>query len=487
MLAPLEDRRRQIRHQSEGRGAAVVETIVDEATGLSVRRRWLVLVICASALFLVGLDTTIVTVGLSHIGAGLGAEPGSLSWVVDAYTVVFASLLITSGALADRFGRRRVFQTGLVVFGAASLLCAAAGDLPVLIAGRALQGIGASMLTPVALAIVVNAMPDPKERAQAIGVWGAMFGLSMAAGPVVGGALITAFDWRAVFWVNAPVVLLALVLVAALVPESRGRRIRRIDLPGQLLLIVVLGLAVALLIEAPGLGWTSPVVLAGFGVLAVLVWVFVWVESRRREPLIDPGLFRVPSFTGAILGAVAVFVAFSMTLLMTTLFLQDAQGWAPLAAGAATLPMAFGATVFAPVSGFMVGRTGPQLPLLLAGTLILAGGLCLITLTGGMNVPALLMAYLLIGTGIGFANAPITNTAVSGLPPERAGVAGGTASTARQLGTAIGIALAGTLIAGVSPDRFAAASLPGWIIITACGGLLLAVGTLTRHREAAPA
>ncbi|MGO1227522.1 MAG: MFS transporter [Brachybacterium sp.] len=462
----------------------MAETIVDEAPGLSVRRRWTVLAICASALFLVGLDTTIVTVGLSHIGAGLGAEPGSLSWVVDAYTVVFASLLITSGALADRFGRRSVFQTGLVLFGVASLLCATAGDLPVLIAARALQGIGASMLSPVALAIVVNAMPDPKERAQAIGVWGAMFGLSMAAGPVVGGALIAAFDWRAVFWINIPVVFLALLLVTALVPESRGRRVRRIDLPGQLLLIAVLGIAVALLIEAPRLRWASPVVLACLGALVVLVGVFVWVESRRREPLIDPGLFRVPSFTGAIIGAVAVFVAFSMTLLMTTLFLQDSQGWAPVVAGAATLPMALGATVFAPVSGFLVGRIGPRLPLLLAGTLILAGGLCLLILTGGMNLPVLLVAYLLIGTGVGFANAPITNTAVSGLPPERAGVAGGTASTARQLGTAIGIALAGPLVAGVSPDRFAAASLPGWIVIAACGGLILAVGTLARNRAA---
>lgn len=451
---------------------------------LSVRRRWTVLLICASALFLVGLDTTIVTIGLARIGDGLGVEPGRLSWVIDAYTVVFASLLITSGAVADRFGRRRTFAAGLVIFGIASVLCAAADTLPVLLAGRALQGVGASMLSPVALAIVVNAMPDPKERAQAIGVWGAMFGLSMAAGPVTGGALIEAFGWRAVFWINVPVVVLVLILVALVVPESRAARARGLDLPGQLLLIAVLGLAVALLIEAPQLGWTSPAVLSGLAVLGLLCALFVGVESRRRAPLIDPQLFRRPAFTGAVLAAVAVFIAFSLTLLLTTQLLQKAQGWTPMAAGAATLPMAAGAALLPPVSGFLVARIGPRVPLTIAGACFVAGGLTLVMLAGGMRLPVLLIAFLLIGGGVGFANAPITNTVVAGLPPERAGVAAGTASTARQLGTAVGIALAGSLAAGAGPDQLAAASLPGWIVVAACGALLLAVG-LSRTGSAA--
>ncbi|TCJ96949.1 MFS transporter [Nocardia alba] len=441
----------------------------------STRRRWTVLAICALALFLVGLDTTIVTVGLSEIGRGLGAEAGRLSWVVDAYTITFASLLISAGAVADRFGRRRVFQTGLVVFALASLACALAPSLSFLIIARIAQGVGASMLTPVALAIVVSAMPDPRERAQAIGVWGAMFGLSMAAGPVTGGALIAAFDWRAVFWINVPVVLVAIALVRALVPESHGQRARRLDLTGQALLIVLLWIAVGLLIEGRRIGWLSPLALAGYGLLVVLVAVFVRVEARRADPLIEPGLFRVPSFAGAILSAVAVFVAFSMTLLMTTLLL-DVSGWSPVAAGAATLPMALGATLCAPLSGYLVGRYGPRLPLLLAGGCLVTGGLLLLTLASGLTLAVLLAAYLFIGIGVGFANAPITNTAVSGLPPERAGVAGGTASTARQLGIAIGVALAGGLVAGADRADFPAEATPGWLVITACGTILLATG-----------
>ncbi|WP_304452072.1 MFS transporter [Nocardiopsis sp. YSL2] len=454
---------------------------------LSTRRRWTVLAICASALFLVGLDTTIVTIGLPEIGRGLDVGVHDLAWVVDAYTVVFASLLITSGALADRFGRRRVFMTGLAVFGLASLVCAAAPSLGVLVAARAAQGVGASMLGPVALAIVVNAMPDRRERAQAIGVWASVFGLSMAAGPTAGGALIAAFDWRAVFWVNVPVVLVALVLVAVLVPESRGARVRRLDLPGQLLLVVLLGAGIAVLIEGPDLGWTSPAALAGSGTAAAAAVVFVWWESRRREPLIDPGLFRVPSFTGAVLGAVAVFVALSMTLLMTTFYWQGVHGWTPLAAGAATLPLALGATVCAPLSGFLVGRVGARPPLVIAGGSLFAGGVLLFGLADGAGGPLPLMAaYLLVGVGVGFANAPITDSAVSGLPPERAGVAGGTASAARQVGTAVGVALAGSLVADAGPAAFAAASRPGWTVVALCGAALFLTAWAARAPRSSP-
>lgn len=453
----------------------MTETMTAGRPAPSARRRWAVLATCALALFLVGLDTTIVTVGLAEIGHGLGVEPDRLAWVVDAYTVTFASLLITAGALADRFGRRRVFRIGLVVFATASLACALAPSPGFLVAARVVQGIGASMLTPVALAIVVNAMPDPRERARAIGVWGAMFGLSMAVGPVTGGALIAVLDWRAVFWINVPVVVVALLLVRAVVPESRARRARPVDLPGQVLLVALLWIAVALLIEGPRLGWTAPVAIAGYALLIALTVTFVRVESRSRAPLIEPGLFLVPRFAGAIVGAVAVFVAFSMTLLLTTLFLQGAQGWSPAAAGAATLPMAVAATVCAPLSGYLVGRLGPRLPLLLAGGCLGLGGMLLLGLGAGMNLPLLLVAYLLIGAGVGFANAPITDTAVGGLPPERAGVAGGTASTARQLGIALGVALAGSLVADVDPGRFAAAAVPGWVIVAVCGVVLLVV------------
>ncbi|MEU7551529.1 MFS transporter [Streptomyces sp. NPDC044571] len=447
---------------------------------LSARRRRTVLAVCCLSMFLVGLDTTIVNVGLPAIGRGLGVGTRSLEWTVDAYTFVLASLLITSGALADRFGRRRVFQCGLLVFGAASLACAAAPSVGALIAARAVQGIGASMLSPVALAIVVNAMPDPKERAQAIGVWASVFGLSMAAGPVTGGALIDGFGWRSVFWINAPVIVAALVLSRLFVPESRAPQARRLDLPGQALLAVVIGGSVGVLIEGPRIGWTSLTALAAYGVVAAATVAFVRIESRRAEPLVDPRLFRRPLFTGAVLGAVAVFVALNTTLLLTTLYLQHTRQWTPLAAGVAALPMALGATVCAPWSGRLVGRTGPRLPLVLAGGFIAAGGLCLVGLDRHTPVPLLLLAYLLIGIGVGFANAPITNTAVSGLPPARAGVAGAITSTARQFGAALGIAVAGGLVAGADPARLAQASRPGWVLVAACGMLLLPVARAAR-------
>ncbi|MEV7236558.1 MFS transporter [Streptomyces sp. NPDC051020] len=435
---------------------------------LSARRRWSVLAVCCLSMFLVGLDTTIVNVGLPAIGRGLGAGIRSLEWTVDAYTIVLAGLLISSGALADRFGRRRVFQFGLIVFGVASLVCAMAPSVGWLVASRAVQGVGASMLSPVALAIVVNTMPDPRERAQAIGVWASVFGLSMAVGPVIGGALLTGLGWRSLFWINAPVILIALVLSVVFVPESRGPRARRLDIPGQALLSVVIGVGVGVLIEGPRIGWTSPAALAAYGFASLAAVAFVWVESRRSEPLMDLRLFCSPLFSSAVLGAVAVFVALNVTLLLNTLYLQHTRGFSPLAAGVATLPMAAGATVCAPWSGRLVGRLGPRLPLTMAGFFFTAGGLCLVGLDRHTSLLLLLVAYLLVGIGFGFANAPITNTAVSGLPPARAGVAGAITSTARQVGSALGIALAGALVAHADPAGLAQASRPGWILVAGC-------------------
>ncbi|MFJ8912780.1 MFS transporter [Amycolatopsis sp. NPDC102389] len=449
---------------------------------MSTGRRWTVLAVCAAAMFLVGLDTTIVNVALPGIGRGLGAGTRGLQWVIDAYTVVFASLLITSGALADRFGRRRVFQLGLVTFGVASVLCAVAPSLGFLVAARVLQGAAASMLSPVALGIVVNVMTDPRERAKAIGIWASVFGLSMAAGPTAGGALLAVFDWRAVFWINVPVIVLAVLLVAVVVPESRGQRARRLDPPGQLLLIVLVGLTVGTLIEAPHLGWGSATAIGLYVSIVIVAAAFVTVERRRRDPLIDPALFRVPAFTGAVLGAIAVFVALSTTLLLTTFSLQDARGWTPLAAGMAVLPLAIGATVCAPFAGILVARTGTRLPLLLAGVLITAGGSCLLPVERHTSVLVLGTAYLLIGAGIGFANAPITTIAVSSLPPERAAVAGGTTSTARQVGASVGIALAGGLVTGVAPDALVAATRPGWLLVAFCGLVVLATAVTAAGR-----
>ncbi|MEV0130611.1 DHA2 family efflux MFS transporter permease subunit [Dactylosporangium sp. NPDC050688] len=442
----------------------------------SPARRRLVLAICSMSLFVVGLDTTIVNVALPSIGAGLGVGTRGLEWTVDAYTLALAGLLISSGALADRFGRRRVFQLGLVVFAAASVACAAAPSVEALVAARIVQGVGGSMLSPVALAIVVNVITDPKERARAIGVWAAIFGASMALGPVTGGLLVSSLGWRSVFWAGVPLIAVVLLLTARYVPESRAPRPRGIDVPGQLLLIGLVGGAVALLIEGPHAGWTSPAVLAGAVLVTATLAAFVRVSLRRREPLIDVRLFRRAPFTAAVLGAVVVFVALNVTLLLSTLYLQHARGLSPAAAGLVTLPMALAATVCAPLSGRLVGRSGPRLPLLVAGASTVAGGLCLTPLHDRTALP---VAYLLLGVGVGFANAPITNTAVAGLPADRAGVAGGITSTARQFGAALGVAVAGGLVAGTGAGGLAGASRAGWVVVAGCGVLLLAVARVS--------
>ncbi|SDT52845.1 drug resistance transporter, EmrB/QacA subfamily [Actinoplanes derwentensis] len=443
----------------------------DLTTG-GVRRRT-VLAICVTSIFLVGLDTTVVNVALPSVGGELRLAITDLQWAIDAYTLVLASLLITSGALGDRIGRRRVFRIGLVLFAAGSVACALAPSIGALVAARALQGVGASMLTPVALAIVVGTVTDARERARVIGVWAAVFGLSMAAGPLLGGALIGGLGWRAVFWANLPIVAVVLVLTFRFVPESRSPRARRLDLPGQVLLTMLVGATVAVLIEGPRWGWTAPSLLAGYAVIAAVLGAFARVETRRAEPLMDLGLFRRPAFAAAVGGAVAMFVALNVTLLLGTLYLQQVRGMSPLAAGVVTLPMALAAMVFAPLSGMLVGRVGPRLPLRIAGTATMIGGALLIGLGDRTPMVMLLVAYLFLGVGIGFANAPITNTAVSGLPPARAGVAAGIASTSRQVGAALGVALAGGLLAEVAPGGLAAATRPGWALVALCGAAVL--------------
>ncbi|WP_328470718.1 MFS transporter [Actinoplanes sp. NBC_00393] len=448
------------------------------------------LAICATSIFLVGLDTTIVNVALPSIGRDLRLGTADLQWTVDAYTLVLAALLITSGALADRLGRRRIFRLGLVVFGAGSVACALAPTMGVLVAARAVQGVGGSMLSPVALAIVVSVITDPRERARAIGVWAAVFGLSMAAGPILGGLLIAGLGWRWVFWANLPVIAIVLVLTARHVPESRAPKARRLDPLGQILLIVLVGASVAALIEGPRLGWGSPVLLAGYLVIVAAGVAFARVETRQAEPLIDLRLFRRPPFAAAAGGAVAVFAALNVTLLVGTLYLQQVRGLSPVAAGLVTLPMAIAATVCAPLAGHLVGRVGPRLPLRIAGVGLAVGGLLLIGLDDRTPMPLLLAAYLFAGIGVGFANAPITNTAVSGLPPERAGVAGGITSTARQFGAALGIALAGVLVTLPADTGHSggAATRPGWVLVAICGVAVLLAAQVSptssprRHR-----
>jgi EmrB/QacA subfamily drug resistance transporter len=282
----------------------------------------LVLGICCLSLFIVGLDATIVNLALPAIRSDLNADVSKLQWTIDAYTLVLASLLMVSGSTADRVGRRRTFQLGLVLFGVGSLLCGFATSADMLIAFRMLQAVGGSMLNPVAMSIITNTFTDPRERAQAIGVWGGVVGLSMSVGPVVGGALVDSAGWQYIFWINVPVALAALVLTALFVPESRAAVPRRIDPVGQVLVVLLLGGLTYGIIEGQRAGWGSPLIIGCFVLTVVALIGLVLYERRREEPLLEPRFFRSAPFSGATLIAVAGFAALSGFLFLNSLYLQ---------------------------------------------------------------------------------------------------------------------------------------------------------------------
>ncbi len=365
---------------------------------LSRRRRLLVLVICSSSLFIVGLDSTIVNIALPAIGRDLHASVAGLQWTVDGYALVLASLLMLSGATADRVGRRRVFQIGLATFTVGSALCSLAPGLGWLIAFRMLQAIGGSMLNPVAMSIITNTFTDKAERARAIGIWGGAYGLSMALGPVVGGLLVDSVGWRGTFYVNIPVGLAAIALTARFVPESRAPRPRRPDPVGQFLIIVMLGSLTYAIIEGPAFGWRAPVITALFAVSATALAVFVAYEARRAEPVLDPRFFRSVPFAGSVLTAISATAAVGGFLFLATLYLQDVRGMSALRAGLHLLPMATMMAVGALVSSRILARRGARLPMLAAGLGLAAGGLLLSRLTATSALVPLAVAFVVFGT-----------------------------------------------------------------------------------------
>ncbi|MGY0061959.1 MFS transporter [Streptomyces sp. LZ34] len=455
---------------------------------LSHRRRMLVLAICCMSLLLVSLDNTVLNVALPSMRRELDASVSGMQWTIDAYTLVVAALLMLAGSTADRVGRKRTFQTGLVVFTLGSALCSLAPNLEALVAFRMVQAVGGSMLNPVAMSIITNTFTEPKERARAIGVWGGVVGISMAAGPLVGGLLVQSVGWRSIFWLNVPVGLAALVLTARYVPESRAPKPRRADPVGQLLVIALLGSLTYAIIEAPDRGWGSPLIAVCTAVAAGSLAALVAYERRRTEPLIELRFFHSVPFSGATVIAVSAFAALSGFLFLNTLYLQDVRGLNALHAGLWMLPMAAMCLVFAPLSGRLVGSRGPRVSLLLAGAAMGASGVLFAAFDAQATDALLLAGYVLFGIGFGLVNAPITNTAVSGMPRTQAGVAAAVASTSRQVGASLGVAVIGAVLssgASGTAARFTDAARPAWWIIAGCGAAVLLLGLVTTGKWAA--
>jgi EmrB/QacA subfamily drug resistance transporter len=447
-------------------------------------------------MFVIAIDTTVVNLALPLIGRGLHAPVAGLQWTIAAYTITTASLMLTSGAIGDRLGRRSVLQAGLAVFTLASVGCSLAPDAGWLIACRAVQGAGGSALTPMSMGIITATFTDPAARARAIGLWSGTFGVGMAAGPAVGGMLAAAWGWRSLFWITTIPGVIAIVLAALVIPDSRAARPGRIDSAGQALVIAFLGCLVYGIIEGPSTGWRSPAVLAVFGASAAALALFVVWERRRADPLVDLRVFRSVSFSGALAITLCAFASLGGFLFLTTLYLQEVRGLNVRQAGLQLIPLAAATGVAGPLAGRVMGRNGARGPLTFAGVALAASCLMLAQTPSAAPRAFLAATYVVFGAGYGAVNTVISAVAVAGMPRAQAGVAGGITSAGRQAGQSVGVSVAGAILAdrlhGTIRDGFAGASHPAWLLIAVCGlavlplSLLSAPSVRRRPRHASP-
>ncbi|MGH9290599.1 MAG: MFS transporter [Acidimicrobiales bacterium] len=415
-------------------------------------RRWLVLGVMCLSLLLIVMDNTIVNVALPTLQSDLDAGTSQLQWVVDAYILVFAGLLLTMGSLGDRFGRRGALAIGLSVMGVASIMSSFANSADQLIATRALMGVGGAMIMPATLSIITNVFTDRKERAQAIAIWSATAGAAVAIGPVTGGWLLEHFWWGSVFLVNVPVVVVALVLGQLFVPTSRDPSAPPIDVPGALLSIAGLVALVWAIIEGPG-GWTDPEILVALALATVLLGAFVLWERHTRFPMLDMNFFRNPRFSAASGAIMLTFFAMFGSLFLLTQFLQSILGYTPLEAGIRLLPMAGVMMVISPLSAKFVERIGSKI--VVATGLSVAGvGLVIASrLTAGASYPEVLAALVVLAVGMALVMPPATESIMGSLPPARAGVGSAVNDTTRQVGGALGVAVLGSVMSSTYGPR----------------------------------
>lgn len=413
-------------------------------------RPGLVLAVMCVGMFLVLLDVTVVNVALPRIRAGLGADVAATQWVVDGYAVVIAGLLLVGGTLGDRIGHGRTVLAGLTVFGLSSAGCGLAPVAGALIAGRVVQGAGAALLLPGSLAVITDAFPLRAEQARALGIWAAVSSLALPAGPLLGGLLVTVASWRAVFWVNIPVILVALVLVPRLVRLGPGPGGRPVDPPGLIAAVVALATLVFAVIEAGRHGANAVVTTAG--AVAVLAIVTFWWWSRRApSPMVPPELWRRPAFSSANVVALLMNLTTNGFLFVTTLYLQDLLRLSPWRAGLCLLPLFVPLAALSPLTGRLAAHYGPRTPIV-AGVVVAASGAAMMMLVRvGGSYPALVPSLLAQGTGLGLITAAVVAAAVRSVPPERSGLASGVNNAARQTGTALGVAVFGAVAGGTAP------------------------------------
>jgi EmrB/QacA subfamily drug resistance transporter len=437
------------------------------------RRRWATLVVLCVSLIVIVIDNSILNVALPTLSrpedaGGLGAADSDLQWIVDSYVLVFAGLLLTAGALGDRFGRYRALAGGLGVFGAASAFAAFSDSSAALIGARAVMGIGAAFIMPATLSIITDVFRDPRERGRAIGVWAGVSALGLAVGPVTGGFLLEHFWWGSVLLVNLPVVAIGLVGGFLFVPDSRDPAAPRLDVPGAVLSIAGLATVLWALIEGPTTGWASGPVLGAFAIGFALLGGFLAWERHTDEPMLDLGFFRNPRFSAASAAITLTFLALMGMIFMLTQYLQSVLAFSPLKAGAILMPMSLVMVVLAPNSARLVERVGTKV-VLGSGLLIVTLALALLSLVT-VTTPTIVVIGITIVLATGMANtmAPATESVMGSLPREKAGVGSAVNDTTRQVGGAVGVALLGSLLASrysTSVDSaLAGADLPAGVL-----------------------
>ncbi|MGH3039188.1 MAG: MFS transporter [Gaiellaceae bacterium] len=458
-------------------------------------RKWLALALLSVVQFMVVLDIAIVNVALPSIQVDLGFSQENLQWVISAYALVFGGFLLLGGRAADLLGRRRIFLLGVVVFTVASLLAGLAWSESSLIAARALQGLGAAIITPAALSILSTTFAEGRERNIALGVWGAVGGFGAAAGVLLGGILTDALSWEWIFFVNIPVGVIAFVLAPILLAESRDARVKRFDVPGAVLVTAGLSLLVYAITEAGREGWLAGMTLTLFAASFALLAAFVAWESRHPEPLMRFGIFRTRTVSGANVAGLIMGTAMFSMFLMLTLYMQQVLGYSAMKTGVAYLAVAGTAIVWSAVAAQLVTRIGVK-PVLTVGMTMLTGGLVYFTQVsvGGSYFGDLLPGFLLIGVGIGFAFVPISIAALAGVQPAEAGLASGLINTSQQIGGALGIAALSTIAttqtdnAVASGSALPAALVDGFTAAFLAGAIIAALGivaalTLIRRDE----
>jgi EmrB/QacA subfamily drug resistance transporter len=420
------------------------DTPVQHSAGYE--RRWWGLLFIGVSLIVISLDNTILNVAIPSISRTLGASASELQWIVDGYVLVFAALLLTMGGLGDRFGRKRALQAGLVLFGIGSLAAALSTSTGMLIASRAFLGIGGATIMPATLSIISATFP-PHERPRAIAMWAAVFALGVGICPLVGGWLLQYFEWNSVFFVNLPVIVVALVGGAYTLMESKDEHAPQTDIPGVVLSITGLFALVYAIIEAGLHGWTASNVVTAFVIAFVLLGLFAWWENRNPHAMLPMRFFRNMSFTGA--NVALVFVTFSLfgSVFFLSQYLQTIQGYSTLEAGVLGLPLAFTLTFVASRSAFVAARLGTKYAVSL-GIAIAATGLFFMSTTFHHDTTYIVIALgqVILATGMGLAVSPATNSVMAAVPISKAGIGSAMNDTTRQLGGALGVAVLGTVM-----------------------------------------